>query len=58
MASAEELVAAVPKRMGLTTGKIIEPEEVGAIVALLASDRLPGATGGDWLIDAGMLKSV
>ncbi|MCZ4125330.1 SDR family NAD(P)-dependent oxidoreductase [Streptomyces sp. H39-S7] len=58
MASAEELVAAVPKWMGLTTGKIIEPEEVAAIVALLASDRLPGATGGDWLIDAGMLKSV
>ncbi|MDH6579517.1 SDR family oxidoreductase [Kitasatospora sp. MAP5-34] len=56
--SVEDLVAAVPKWMGLTTGQIIAPEEVAAIVLLLASDRLPSTTGADWLIDAGMLKSV
>ncbi|QMU78156.1 SDR family oxidoreductase [Streptacidiphilus sp. PB12-B1b] len=56
--SVEDLVAAVPKWMGLTTGKIIAPEEVASIVLLLASDRLPSTTGTDWLIDAGMLKSV
>ncbi|MCQ4084232.1 SDR family oxidoreductase [Streptomyces sp. RB6PN25] len=56
--SIEELIAAVPKWLGLTTGKIIGPDEVAAIVVLLASDRLPGATGTEWLLDAGMLKSV
>ncbi|GAA1268316.1 SDR family oxidoreductase [Kitasatospora nipponensis] len=56
--SVEDLVAAVPKWMSLTTGEIIKPEEVADIVLLLASDRLPNATGADWLIDAGMLKSV
>ncbi|GAB2750802.1 SDR family NAD(P)-dependent oxidoreductase [Kitasatospora kifunensis] len=56
--SVDDLVAAVPKWMSLTTGKIIDPDEVAAIVLLLASDRLPSTTGADWLIDAGMLKSV
>ncbi|MEU7152399.1 SDR family oxidoreductase [Streptomyces sp. NPDC045470] len=54
----EERLAAVPGRMRLTTGAFIDPEEVAAMVVLLASERLPGATGGDWLIDAGMLKSL
>ncbi|MEV7603690.1 SDR family oxidoreductase [Kitasatospora sp. NPDC089797] len=56
--SVEQLVAEVPKWMALTTGKIIEADEVAAMVLLLASDRLPSTTGADWLIDAGMLKSV
>ncbi|MFH8349846.1 SDR family NAD(P)-dependent oxidoreductase [Streptomyces sp. NPDC018045] len=54
----EDRLAAVPRRMGLTTGAFIAPEEVAAMVVLLASGCLPGATGADWLIDAGMLKSL
>jgi NAD(P)-dependent dehydrogenase (short-subunit alcohol dehydrogenase family) len=56
--SVEQLVAAVPKWMALTTGTIIDPEEVAAIVLLLASNKVPNVVGSDWLIDAGMLKSV
>lgn len=56
--SVEQLVAAVPKWMALTTGSIIDPEEVAAIVLLLASNKVPNVVGSDWLIDAGMLKSV
>ena len=56
--SVEQLVAAVPKWMSLTTGAIIDPEEVAAIVLLLASNKVPNVVGSDWLIDAGMLKSV
>ncbi|MGK5638259.1 SDR family NAD(P)-dependent oxidoreductase [Streptomyces sp. URMC 126] len=55
---AEDGLAEVPRRMGLTTGEFIAPEEVADMVVLLASRRLPGATGADWLIDAGMLKSL
>ncbi|MCW7945683.1 3-oxoacyl-ACP reductase [Streptomyces hygroscopicus] len=56
--SVEQLVAAVPAFTGLSTGKIIDPGEVAAVVLLLASGRLPSATGSDWVIDAGMLKSL
>jgi NAD(P)-dependent dehydrogenase (short-subunit alcohol dehydrogenase family) len=56
--SVEQLVATVPKWMSLSTGKIIGPDEVAAIVLLLASDKVPSVVGADWLIDAGMLKSV
>jgi NAD(P)-dependent dehydrogenase (short-subunit alcohol dehydrogenase family) len=58
MSSVDELVSALPKWMGLSTGKIISPEEVASLVLLLASDKIPNAVGADWLLDAGMLKSV
>ncbi|MET0424623.1 MAG: SDR family NAD(P)-dependent oxidoreductase, partial [Actinoplanes sp.] len=54
--SVEQLVATVPKWMGLSTGQIIGPDEVAAVVALLASGKVPSVIGSDWLIDAGMLK--
>jgi NAD(P)-dependent dehydrogenase (short-subunit alcohol dehydrogenase family) len=56
--SVDDLIAAVPKWMGLSTGQIIQPEEVAAIVLLLASDKVPSTVGSDWLLDAGMVKSV
>ena len=56
--SVEQLVATVPKWMGLTTGVIIEPDEVAAMVVLLASSKVPNVVGSDWSIDAGMIKSV
>ncbi|GAA3083669.1 SDR family NAD(P)-dependent oxidoreductase [Streptosporangium carneum] len=50
----EEFVAAVPKITGLSTGKMIEPDEVAALVVLLASGRVRSVTGADYTIDAGM----
>ncbi|GAA3582922.1 SDR family oxidoreductase [Amycolatopsis ultiminotia] len=54
----EQVVAAVPKWMGMSTGKVIHPEEVASVVLLLASDRVPNAVGADWLLDGGTVKSV
>jgi NAD(P)-dependent dehydrogenase (short-subunit alcohol dehydrogenase family) len=56
--SPEEFIATVPKMAGLSTGKMIEPGEVAALVVLLASGEVPSVTGSDYVIDAGMLKST
>jgi NAD(P)-dependent dehydrogenase (short-subunit alcohol dehydrogenase family) len=53
-----EFLAAVPKMAGLSTGKMIEPGEVAALVVLLASGAVPSITGSDYSIDAGMTKSL
>jgi len=54
----DALVAALPKWMGMTTGKVIDPAEVAALVLLLASERVPSAVGAEWLLDGGMVKSI
>jgi enoyl-[acyl-carrier-protein] reductase (NADH) len=33
---------------------MIEPEEIGAMVLLLASGKVRGITGAEYMIDAGM----
>ena len=35
-------------------GRLIEPEEVAALIAWLASSRARGATGGDYPLDGGL----
>lgn len=45
------LVARSPQRA------LVEPEEVAALVAFLASDEIPHVTGGSYLIDAGRSAS-
>jgi NAD(P)-dependent dehydrogenase (short-subunit alcohol dehydrogenase family) len=55
--AADEFLAALPARLGLSTGALVEPEEVAALVLLLASDRVPSAVGTDYVLDAGMLKT-
>ncbi|MFC6883262.1 MULTISPECIES: SDR family NAD(P)-dependent oxidoreductase [Actinomadura] len=54
----EEFVRSVPGKVGLTTGALVEPEEIAALVVLLASGRIPSVTGADLSIDAGLLKIV
>jgi NAD(P)-dependent dehydrogenase (short-subunit alcohol dehydrogenase family) len=54
----EEFIAAVPKMAGLSTGMMVEPCEVAALVMLLASDAVPSITGSDYTIDGGMIKSL
>jgi NAD(P)-dependent dehydrogenase (short-subunit alcohol dehydrogenase family) len=56
--SVEEFLAAVPARVGLSTGAMVEPQEVATLVVLLASGRVPSITGSDHVMDAGMIKTV
>jgi NAD(P)-dependent dehydrogenase (short-subunit alcohol dehydrogenase family) len=43
---------------GMPTGRFTTPEEVAAIVALLASPRMGNVTGANWVIDGGLVKTI
>jgi NAD(P)-dependent dehydrogenase (short-subunit alcohol dehydrogenase family) len=43
---------------GMPTGRFTTPDEVAAIVALLASPRAANVTGASWIIDGGLLKTT
>ena len=43
---------------GMPTGRFTTPEEVAAIVALLASPRVANVTGASWIIDGGLIKTT
>ncbi|MDZ5619491.1 SDR family NAD(P)-dependent oxidoreductase [Nocardioides bizhenqiangii] len=49
---------AAPDLMSLTTGRLIEPQEVADVIALLASPRSASTTGSDFVVDAGLRKAV
>ena len=42
----------------MPTGRFTTPEEVAAIVALLASPRVANVTGASWVIDGGLVKTT
>ncbi|HEY7484219.1 MAG TPA: oxidoreductase [Streptosporangiaceae bacterium] len=48
----------VPEMMGMTTGRIAEPEEVAALIAYLASDRARSVCGADYAINGGLIKTA
>ncbi|GAA3213686.1 SDR family NAD(P)-dependent oxidoreductase [Nonomuraea helvata] len=50
----EEFVATVPKMTGLSTGEMIDPDEIATLVVMLASGRVRSITGAEVMIDAGM----
>ncbi|ADD42047.1 SDR family NAD(P)-dependent oxidoreductase [Stackebrandtia nassauensis] len=56
--SHEALLQAMPGQLGLTTGRLVEPEEVAAFVTYLTSPLADSIVGSDHLIDAGAVKSV
>ncbi|WP_283616072.1 SDR family oxidoreductase [Mycolicibacterium poriferae] len=49
-------LAEVPAMMGMATGRIIEPEEVAALIVYLLSDVAASITGSDYLIDGGIVR--
>lgn len=48
----------MPQAMGLSVGRMSTPEEVAALVLLLASPLSASTTGSDWTVDAGFLKTA
>ncbi|MCO5968844.1 SDR family NAD(P)-dependent oxidoreductase [Actinoallomurus soli] len=56
--SQEELLAALPQQTGMTTGRLIEPAEVAALVTYLASPLAASVNGADLVIDGGAIKTV
>lgn len=43
---------------GLATGRLTTPDEVAAVVVLLASDRVANVTGSNYVIDGGLIKTT
>jgi NAD(P)-dependent dehydrogenase (short-subunit alcohol dehydrogenase family) len=48
----------VPEMMQLTTGRLVEPQEIADAVVLLASPRSASSTGSEVVVDGGMLKAA
>ena len=42
----------------IATGRFTTPEEVAALIVMLASDRLGNVTGSNFVIDGGMVKNI
>ncbi|MEV0583175.1 SDR family oxidoreductase [Nonomuraea sp. NPDC050310] len=47
-----------PEMMNLTTGRLVDPQEVADVITLLVSPRSAATTGADFVVDAGHLKQV
>jgi NAD(P)-dependent dehydrogenase (short-subunit alcohol dehydrogenase family) len=43
---------------GLATGRFTTPEEVAALITMLASDRIANVTGVNYVIDGGLIKTT
>ncbi|MCX4808817.1 SDR family oxidoreductase [Streptomyces sp. NBC_01214] len=54
----EQLLERLPTAMGMVTGRLVNPREVAALVAYLASPLAGSTTGADHLIDGGAIKTV
>jgi NAD(P)-dependent dehydrogenase (short-subunit alcohol dehydrogenase family) len=53
-----EFLAKLPERMGITVGRLAEPEEIAALVTFLASPLAGSLTGAEYLADGGIIKAV
>ena len=47
-----------PEQMQLTTGRLVEAQEIADAVAFLASARSAATTGAEFVVDGGMLKAL
>ncbi|HEY1575346.1 MAG TPA: SDR family oxidoreductase [Pseudonocardiaceae bacterium] len=54
----DEFLARLPERMGITVGRLTEPEEIAALVVYLASPLAGTLTGAEYLADGGVIKTV
>ncbi len=54
----EVLATGAAASMALTTGRLVDPQEVADLVALLASPRSASTMGAEFVIDGGQLKEL
>ncbi|ASO20368.1 NAD(P)-dependent dehydrogenase (short-subunit alcohol dehydrogenase family) [Actinoalloteichus hoggarensis] len=54
----ESLLDGLPSASGMVTGRLVEPAEIGALVAFLASPIASSITGADHVIDGGAVKTA
>lgn len=47
-----------PGMMNLTTGRLVDPQEVADVITLLCSPRSASTTGAEFVVDAGFVKGV
>jgi NAD(P)-dependent dehydrogenase (short-subunit alcohol dehydrogenase family) len=52
------LNSVAPEMMKLSTGRLVEPQEVADVIALLVSPRSASTTGADFAVDSGFLKEI
>jgi NAD(P)-dependent dehydrogenase (short-subunit alcohol dehydrogenase family) len=48
----------IPEMMGLTSGRMVDADEIAAAVVIAASPRAAALTGSTITVDAGMIKTV
>lgn len=48
----------VPQMMNMSTGRLVDPQEVADVVTLLASPRSASINGAEFVVDGGFLKSL
>ncbi|ODA90604.1 3-oxoacyl-ACP reductase [Leifsonia xyli subsp. xyli] len=53
-----DFLAALPATFGVTSGRLVEPEEGAALIALLVSPVTASVLGADLVIDGGTVKTV
>jgi NAD(P)-dependent dehydrogenase (short-subunit alcohol dehydrogenase family) len=47
-----------PEMMALRTGRLLDPQEIADVIALLVSPRSASTTGADVVVDGGFLKAI
>jgi NAD(P)-dependent dehydrogenase (short-subunit alcohol dehydrogenase family) len=55
---ASVIATVVPEMLQLTTGRLIDAQEIADAVAMLASPRAASTTGTELVVDGGMLKTI